>query len=324
MMLKVSQSPTAAPEDIQRLYARAIRDLPLLSECLSLESTRVAVQRSVAHRFGAGPVEAQLVTTYVESLHAADLGLAVACDAGAGPAWDHVVLTYRPILYRAAAILTRDAETGRELADGLWAELYGVGRTKVSLAIGSERKSLIAYFHGRARLSTWLRSVLAQRHIDLVRSERRNAPFEEEVATGTGEGDGVEGAVETSDPDRVQLTEAFQQALAAELAALTPADRLRLGFYYAQGLTLADIGRTLGEHEATVSRKLARSRRRLRAGVERTMRERYRLSAAELDHCYQDAAATGQTVALESLKGIGSAAGSTRKIVPRLGETERT
>ena len=41
--------------------------------------------------------------------------------------------------------------------------------------------------------------------------------------------------------------------------------------YYAQDLTLAQTGRLLGEHEATVSRQLARTRREIRAEVERLL-----------------------------------------------------
>jgi hypothetical protein len=53
-----------------------------------------------------------------------------------------------------------------------------------------------------------------------------------------------------------------------------------------QGLTLAQIGRALGEHEATVSRNIARARRDIRGGVEEQLRERERMSAAEIDECF--------------------------------------
>ena len=43
------------------------------------------------------------------------------------------------------------------------------------------------------------------------------------------------------------------------LDALAPRDRLRLAYYYVEELTLAEIGKLLGEHEATVSRKLERT-----------------------------------------------------------------
>jgi DNA-directed RNA polymerase specialized sigma24 family protein len=70
------------------------------------------------------------------------------------------------------------------------------------------------------------------------------------------------------------------------VAALAPRDRLRLGCYYAQELTLAQIGRLLGEHEATVSRHLTRTRRELRSAVERHLRETHGLNAAAVAECF--------------------------------------
>jgi hypothetical protein len=48
---------------------------------------------------------------------------------------------------------------------------------------------------------------------------------------------------------------------------------LRLACYYEQQLTLAQTGRVLREHEATVSRQLARTRRTIREDVERQLRD---------------------------------------------------
>jgi hypothetical protein len=45
-----------------------------------------------------------------------------------------------------------------------------------------------------------------------------------------------------------------------------------LAFYYLDQLTLAEIGRTLGEHESTMSRQLERTRRLLRERVTEFLR----------------------------------------------------
>ena len=74
----------------------------------------------------------------------------------------------------------------------------------------------------------------------------------------------------------------MRRAVGEAVAALAARDRLRLGCYYGQDLTLAQIGRTLGEHEATVSRHLARARREIREHVERELRERERNSDPEI------------------------------------------
>lgn len=322
MMRRVNDSTMVAPEDIQRLHARAIQELPLLAACLSLESMCVAVGRSAAHHFETNVTGARAVAAYVASLQAGDLGLAIACAAGSGEAWDHVVLTYRPMLYRAAAILSGDDRAGRDLADGLWAELYGVGRTKASLAPEAERKSLIGSFHGRARLSTWLRSVLAQRHIDLVRSEMRHRPLDTEEGADAASHDGLDGFSEVADPDRGHLADLFQQTLAAELGQLAATDRLRVAFYYSHGLRLAEIGRILGEHEATVSRRLARIRRRLKTGVERAMQLKHGLTDVDIDLCYQDVL-NGRAREVDVLGATAAAVGRSSTVALGGEETER-
>ena len=55
-----------------------------------------------------------------------------------------------PALYRAADALDRSGGA-RELADSLYADLYGVEQRD------GERQSLFRYFHGRSSLATWLR-----------------------------------------------------------------------------------------------------------------------------------------------------------------------
>jgi hypothetical protein len=78
----------------------------------------------------------------------------------------------------------------------------------------------------------------------------------------------------------------MRRTMATAVAALAPRDRLRLTCYYAQDLTLAQIGRALGEHEATVSRHLTRTRRDIRTAVERDLSERERMNEAQIAECF--------------------------------------
>ena len=136
-------------------------------------------------------------------------------------------------------------------------------------------RSLFRYFHGRSSLSTWLRAVLAQRHVDFIRSTRRLEPLAESEGD---EGDKTDPMAIAAarfaapiDPERTRWLAVMRRAMARAVARLTPRDRLRVGCYYAEELTLAQIGRQLGEHEATVSRHLKRTRRALRDDVEREL-----------------------------------------------------
>jgi RNA polymerase sigma-70 factor, ECF subfamily len=208
------------------------------------------------------------------SVHAADLELARLCAAGDEHAWERFVREYRPLLYRAADAIDR-TQGAREIADSLYAELYGV---KTS---GGERQSLFRYYQGRSSLATWLRAVLAQRYVDRVRVQRRIEPLPEEEAPGRGE---------EPDPDRARYVALLRRALTGAVAALTARDRLRLGCYYLQELTLAETGRIMMESEATASRQLARTRAAIRRDVERQLREEAHLSDDQIAACFASVA----------------------------------
>jgi RNA polymerase sigma-70 factor (ECF subfamily) len=212
----------------------------------------------------------------VNAAHARDLELARQCAAGDEQAWERFILEYRPVLYRAADAL--DASGGaRDLADALYADLYGVADA------GAERQSLFRYFQGRSSLATWLRAVLSQRFVDRVRAQKRFEPLLDDEAAAPPHGSGAD---ILPDPDRRRHLAWLRDALEQALNRLDSRDRLRLGCYYVQELTLADTGRLLREHESTVSRQLARSRRTLRAEVERQMRDAHGLSDVQIAECF--------------------------------------
>ncbi len=272
---------------VDRLYARALTAHPFLRDRLEQAVFARALDRSVGHRFrDATPAETDVVR-YLDSLHVEDLALATACAAGADAAWEHVITTLRPALYAAARALTKDEASARELADTLWAELYGVGSTKASVEPGTERRPLLTYFHGRSKLSTWLRSVLAQRHVDRIRATQRVDPLD-----GDEPAESVPHAV-TADPDRDRYRTLLDGALGAALDELEAGDRLRLALYYLQGLTLAQIGQITREHEATISRKLSRTRTRLKRLIEHELQETRGLDEAQVRLCYQYALEDG-------------------------------
>lgn len=232
---------------------------------------RNAVGQGLARHF-CGAARARLarslVAQHVHRLHAEDLALAAACTAGYEPAWNYFVERYRPALRRAArAIAGANSCEGEELADSLWAELYGIRDS------ASGRRSLLDYYHGRSSLLTWLRAVLAQRYVDWWRAACRTQPLErDEAAPPTPYPvQPAAAAEELSEPDRAAMVARFERALRAALASLTQRDRLCLAYYYLQELTLAEIGRLLAEHESTVSRRLERVRRQIRKAVENSL-----------------------------------------------------
>jgi RNA polymerase sigma-70 factor, ECF subfamily len=242
---------------------------------VDLDGFAQALERSAARAFPTASPDRNELANYLESLRLEDLALACACEAGDETAWDHFMREHRPTLYRAADSL--DPSGGaRDLADSLYAELYGLDSGS------SVRKSLFRYFHGRSSLTTWLRTVLSQRHVDRIRAGRRTAPLPEEETSPA-----IAVASDPPDPDRPRYLELIQQALERATVRLAPRDRLRLAWYYVQGLTLAQVGRLTNEHEATVSRQLARTRRALREDIEQQLRNETHLSEDQIGDCFR-------------------------------------
>jgi RNA polymerase sigma-70 factor (ECF subfamily) len=271
----VSRQPSSAVRIDSGLLRRFYEQAGAARWSVPEKSFAAALERSAAKACPEGAHDAARLERYLRALHLEDLALACACADGIEAAWDHFVLEYRPVLYRAADALDPGGGA-REQADAIYADLFGLSERD------GERRSLFRYFHGRSSLSTWLRAVLAQRHVDRIRSNRRVAPLDDDESVSTA----VSGA-RTADPDAPRFLALIRQALVSCLTSLPDRDRLRLGFYYRENLTLAETGRLLGEHEATASRQLARTRKVIRGEVEKHLRQRHGLGDAEIARCFE-------------------------------------
>jgi RNA polymerase sigma-70 factor len=272
----MAQESTFAPLDaFCAQYARLIEWLHAEAKCarwgLARDRFAEALRRSAEKRYRGARAGAAEVEIYLKSLHLEDLALACACADGVEAAWEFFVEHYRQELRAAARAILRTSGTGdmvraEELADSLYADLYGVSPTG-----SGRRKSLFEYFHGRSKLSTWLRAVLAQRHVDLLRTGWRTVSLETEEDEAPRELT-PSADPQPVDPDRERYLARLDAALSAAIGSVAPRERMLLACYYLDQLTLAEIGRTLGEHESTVSRQLDRIRRELREGVTQTLR----------------------------------------------------
>jgi RNA polymerase sigma-70 factor (ECF subfamily) len=141
------------------------------------------------------------------------------------------------------------------MADQLYAELFGLTTRD------GERRCPLESYRGRGSLLGWLRTTLAQRHVDHYRRRHREQPLEEfDVPSVEAEG-------ETA---AVELTE-LERAVEGALKSCEGEDRLLLAAYYLDGRTLLEIARVLGVHEATVSRKLKRVCEEIRKQVAKNL-----------------------------------------------------
>jgi RNA polymerase sigma factor (sigma-70 family) len=234
---------------------------------ISTERFTQELARCAQARFRGREPGVEELNAYLGALRLRDLGLACACADGVAEAWEQFVGIYRGYLRACAgAMLARSASApeAEELADSLFAELYGLSAEK--------RGSLLRYFHGRSSLKTWLRAVLAQRHVDKIRAERKFEALEDQDGKDDAKLPVAATVLQVADPHRAKYLLAFTKALQTALKNLDARDSETLRMYYAEGKKLAEIGRALGEHESSVSRHLEKVRRDVRSAVEEILR----------------------------------------------------
>jgi RNA polymerase sigma-70 factor (ECF subfamily) len=209
------------------------------------------------------------------TLRVEELALARACAAGHNSAWEIFLTRYREKLYQSALRIAREDSAARDLADTLYAELYGTSTRD------GERVSKLASFTGRGSLEGWLRTVLAQEFVNRYRRIKRLVSLDEESEDGS--------QFAAPEPEPVTPADSrLESATHAALASLSSEDRVVLAAYYLDGRTLAEIARMLGVHESTISRKvdkLAKAlRKKILAGmVQQGMARRQAEEALEVD-----------------------------------------
>ena len=202
------------------------------------------------HVDGSGPDPLQ----FYSSLHVEELALTRACIAGHELAWEIFLTRYRARLYEMAGAIARDDTLARELADSLYAELYGL-ETRAG-----QRTSKLRYYQGRGSLEGWLRTVLAQEFVNRYRARRPLVSLEETEEGGRQFAAPAPEPASAADP-RLSL------AVDESLAALPPEERFLLSAYFLDGRTLAQVAQMLGVHESTVSRRLERLVHTLRRSI---------------------------------------------------------
>src|ERR1700733_9548739 len=179
---------------------------------------------------------------FFRSLRLSDLALAHACALGYETAWQRFLDLHRTPLIQAAIVITGSATLGHDLADSLYSELYGLRQVE------GKRSSPLASYSGRGSLLGWLRTTLAQRHVDHHRRTHRETSLDAlDVPAPASQ-------TSSAPTDLTRVTHAVSRTL----AALPPDDRLLLSSYFLDRQTLLQVARVLHVHEATISRRLKR------------------------------------------------------------------
>ena len=191
---------------------------------------------------------------FCRSLKLPELVLARACAAGNERAWEVFMSRYREKLYEVGLQITREDSAARDLSDSLYAELYG------TTTRDGVRVSKLNFYTGRGSLEGWLRTVMAQEHVNRYRRQKRNLSLDEETEEGT---QFAAPETEPANPLDPRLEAATDEAL----TVLPAEDQFILAAYYLDDRTLVEIAHMLSVHESTISRKLDKLAKALRKQI---------------------------------------------------------
>jgi RNA polymerase sigma-70 factor (ECF subfamily) len=234
--------------------------------------SEILVEVGTKYAAAASPNE---LRNFFLSLRVDELALARACAAGNNSAWEIFLTRFREKLYLSALRIAREDSAARELADTLYADLYGTSTRD------GQRVSKLASYTGRGSLEGWLRTVLAQEYVNRYRRTKRLVSLDEESEEGV--------QFQAPEPEPARPADTHLAQATDEVLALLPAeDRTILSAYYLDGRTLADIARMLGVHESTISRKIDKLAKSLRKQIitsltRRGMSRRQAEEALEVD-----------------------------------------
>lgn len=234
------------------------------------------------------------VSKFIDELQADDLCLIIACERGDESAWTDLVERFTPTVRSAARSASSNEDAAEDLAQSIWAELYGLRTRKDGMPA-----SKLAYYSGRGSLAGWLRAVVAQLAVDVFRKQSRLVQTEEDadldrlaLDTQIAEGQPMMAGIATPEEsisNRLAQND-MQRALSKAIQELAAEDRLLVKLYYFDNLRLREAGAVLGVHEATASRRLTRVQTDLRKRVTKILVDERGWTAAETEKSFAEVA----------------------------------
>src|SRR5260370_911735 len=250
-------SSTKPIDAVRSVVHELLADLHAKSGCERIGLTRESfgeILCEVGSKHATATTSESEIRMFFLSLRIEELALARACVAGNDSAWEIFLTRFREKLYLSALRIAREDSAARELADTLYADLYGTNMRD------GQRLCKLSSYTGRGSLEGWLRTVLAQEYVNRYRRQKRLVSLDEENE------DGVQ--FQAPDPEPVAAPHSQLESVTDEaLAALSSEDRLVLAAYFLDGRTLPDLARMLGVHESTISRKLDKLAKWLRKQI---------------------------------------------------------
>ena len=292
MQAKSSDIETVIKGAAQRLLARAADSQSLTIETLIPRLTASVEKYLLRHDPN---ISREEIGSFIDEMQADDLCLIIACESGNETAWNDLVERFSATVRSAARSASSNEDAAEDLAQSIWAELYGLRNRK-----DGKSSSKLAYYSGRGSLAGWLRAVVAQLAVDTYRKQSRLVQAEEDVDLDRLARETPIGELQTAvaaagqNPEHVisnKFAEAdMQNALQTAIKELSADDRLLVKLYYFDNLRLHEAGKVLGVHEATASRRLAKAHGELRKRVGEILMSERGWTKAETERSFSEVA----------------------------------
>jgi RNA polymerase sigma-70 factor (ECF subfamily) len=206
---------------------------------------------------------------WLTRVHAGDLYLTCACLEGAPSALEILDSEYVRKIAGSVATRARQPELADELREALLSRLL-VASSKASPRLGA--------YLGRGPLAAWLRVAAVRALTDLRRAVPSAAAHQD--AAG-------EVQANLTEPELAVLRSRhgpeLANAIQVSIAALPRRERTLLRLHYFENMSTYAMGRLYGVHSTTVVRWLATARELILKKTRQLLRNRLKVSEAELD-----------------------------------------
>jgi RNA polymerase sigma-70 factor len=302
----------ASDHQIDEIFASCTQNAPnfgVRRECF-VASLKKTIEKYLVPA-SAEPLTESDISSFLGSIQADDLFMALACANGNERSWWEFDQQHRAYMERVARHLAKTEIDAQEVIDQVYVELYG---TKV---VDGERLSKFSTYSGRGSLRGWLRTVIWHSLVDLHRAGHDEVSLDELTET-VGEGAAHAGFAEppvggeTEMVDRItrdRYRNATLSAIDSAFSSLEAHERLLLLYYHVEGMKLREIARLVENegsplrgwfqrksatrekdpssriHESTIMRWLEKCYARVLEIFKSELTSKYNLKVEEIDIC---------------------------------------
>src|SRR5256714_13864074 len=156
----------------RRVLARAANARSLDAQTLSSRLRAATEKYILKHNTSA---DVGTIDSFVDTLHADDLCLVIACERADEQAWNDLFEGYGATVRSAARATSSNESMADDVAQSIWAELHGLKTHKEGKPAGK-----LGYYSGVGSLGGWLRAVVGKLAIDQHLRQNRIVHAEED------------------------------------------------------------------------------------------------------------------------------------------------